>query len=90
MAQTDKAYQIDNASKNPVTGITVDGHNVEMEKNGSVYVHDTGLAQEIDARYGYKSREATGGKVVVIPVDDMKPTGRTMFVMPELPWKRKE
>lgn len=82
-----KAYEIVNASKNPVREIDVDGHRVKLARNGQGFVHDAGLAEEIDARYGQKARTKTAGKVVVIPIDDggdRPDTRPSIFSMPDM------
>lgn len=73
MAKKRKQYQIVNASQNPVKEIDIDGRTVTLDKQGSAYVTDTGLGEEIDARYGHRAKTETAGKVVVIPVDDSDP-----------------
>jgi hypothetical protein len=83
-----RQYQIVNSSLNPVREIDIDGHTVALDAQGQGMVYDTGLAEEVDARYGYKSGEETAGKVVCIPVDDSDPTreaGHTYtFLAPDL------
>jgi hypothetical protein len=69
-----RQYEIvNNSTGAPVTSLNVDGHEVKLQGNGMATVVDEGLAKEIDARYGFRSRERTGGKVVVVPIDDRDP-----------------
>lgn len=83
-----RQYQIVNASKNPVKSLFVEDKRVDLDKNGSAYVYDTGLAEEIDCRYGAKAKTTHGGQVVVIPVSDSDPTRepghRNTFLAPDL------
>lgn len=67
-------YQIVNAAQDPVVELYVEDRAVKLDKNGSTYVYDEGLAQEIDCRYGPKARTDHAGQVVVIPVMDSDPS----------------
>jgi hypothetical protein len=67
-------YQIVNAAQNPVTELFVENRSVKLDKNGSAYIYDEGLAHEIDCRYGHKAKTDHAGQVVVIPVTDSDPT----------------
>jgi hypothetical protein len=69
-----RQYHVVNASQNPVKEVDIDGHKITLDKQGQTYVHDTGLAEELDARYGWRAKTAEAGKVMVIPVDDSDPT----------------
>lgn len=73
MPSPNQQYEILNNSLDPVRSITIDGHEVTLNPNGYAVVTDTGLAREIDAQFGYRAREQTGGKVMVVPVDDRNP-----------------
>ncbi len=83
MSSSKRQYEIlNNSTDKPVRQITVDGHKVKLRSNGYGVVVDEGLAREIDARYGYRSKERTGGQVVVVPVDDRdysKPKGYAQY-----------
>lgn len=73
MPSPNQQYEILNNSLDPVRSITIDGHEVTLNPNGYGVVTDAGLAREIDAQFGYRAREQTGGKVMVVPVDDRNP-----------------
>lgn len=83
-----KQYQIVNRSEKRVMNIEIDGKNVPLPPGKDAYVHDEGLAKEIDARHGARSREKEGGKVLVIPVDDRDPSyepgHRYTFTQPDM------
>jgi hypothetical protein len=66
-------YQIVNAAKNPVREVFVENRSVKLDNNGSAYVFDEGLAQEIDCRYGPRAKTTHAGQLVVIPVSDSDP-----------------
>jgi len=68
-----RQYHIVNASQDPVVELDVDGHKVRMDGQGQAYVTDTGLGEEIDARFGPHARTEDVGKVIAIPVDDSDP-----------------
>ena len=81
-------YQIVNSSQNPVKELFVENRSVKLDRNGSAYVYDEGLAQEIDSRYGRHARTDHAGQVVVIPVSDSDPSRESghhyTFTVPDL------
>jgi hypothetical protein len=83
-----KSYEILDETPGGLSEIDVDGRKVRFRPNGQAIVHDLGLAQEIDARWGHKSRDP---KVLAIPIDDRDPTReadregmRYSFTVPDL------
>lgn len=63
--------------------IDIDGRVMAYgEKSGGLFVKDSGLAAEIEARY------EKHGDAVVIRQPVREPGHRYTFAVPELPWKR--
>jgi len=59
-----------------------------MDGYGRMVVHDDGIAQEIDDRFGTKAKGGTG-EVTVVTIDEKREEGHTYkFAMPEMPWKK--
>ena len=57
---------------------------------GRMVVHDDGVANEINERFGTKSKGGTG-EVTVVTVDDPGEPGHNYtFSVPSLPWKKEK
>ena len=84
----EKQYEIINASPKPVRELDVDGRKVKVNPNGKSVIYDSGLAREIDQRYGHKAKGRDAGKVVVVEVDDLNPKKERghmhVFSMPDM------
>jgi len=82
-------YEFLKASRRPFQGVEVDGKVLMLNKKGDGFTtHDKVLAEEINSRYGWK--KGASGDLIMNTVETEKPSRRVkMFVMPELPWKRK-
>ena len=85
-----KMYEFIKASKNPFNAIEMDGKILKLGKKTAAFTtHDAKLANEINARYGWQ--KGGTGDLIMNTVDTEKPSKRVkIFVMPELPWKRKK
>ena len=59
-----------------------------MDKYNRMIVHDDGIAQEIDDRFGTKSKGGTG-EVVVVTTEDPIFHPRT-FTVGHMPWKKEK
>lgn len=72
------------ATQRPLKVIKVDGYTIPFGKDGSVTITDSGLAREVDARFGRKGTS----EVAVAPIhsSDRRPT----FLVPALPWKKEK
>lgn len=65
------------------TPMIMDGYN-------RMIVHDDGIAQEINERFGTKSKGGTG-EVVVVSTQDPVEQGHTYtFTVGDMPWKKKK
>jgi len=60
-----------------------------MDSYGRMVVHDDGVANEINERFGTKSKGGTG-EVTVVTVDDPEPGHSYTFSVPILPWKKEK
>lgn len=84
-----------------IDGVSVGDKRVKFDRNGSVMVHDAGLARDIRALHDYAHGEESSS-VVVCEVDDERPshladvghphhrTHHYTFTVPDLPWKRRK
>lgn len=73
-----------------MNSVTVDDKTMTLPENrGMVDIGDSGLAAEIDTRYG-KTGEVMPGDVVVVPYEAREPGHRNFFAVPELPWKKEK
>ncbi len=83
-----KMYEFVKASQRKFNGVEVDGKVLMLGKKTDAFTtHDKALADEINARYGWK--RGASGDLMMNTVDSEKPERRSkIFVMPELPWKR--
>ena len=69
--------------KHPESPMIMDGY-------GRMVVHDDGKANEINERFGTKSKGGTG-EVTVVTVDETPEPGHNFtFSMPEMPWKKEK
>jgi hypothetical protein len=87
-----KQHMLVKATKTPITGITIDGRQLDFhKKNAAVMVNDDGLAREVDARYG-RHGEVVPGQVVALPIRNanMVEGHHSTFTVPALPWKDKD
>lgn len=84
-----RQYEIISNTPNPVASLDIDGHKVELDpRTNAAIVTDTGLGEEIDARYGAKSKTDSANSVMVVPVDDLSPAReaghRYSFQVPDM------
>ena len=83
-----RQYMVVKATQRDVSGITVDGKPMQFGKKTNAFeVNDPGVAHEIEAEHGIK---ATGEVVVVPHFTDSEPGHHYSFLVPDLPWKRKQ
>lgn len=84
-----KQYEFIKADKSNFNAIEVDGKVLKLgKKTGAFTTHDPGLANEINARYGWGKGKQ--GPLIMNTVDTESPRRRVkMFSMPLAPWKRK-
>lgn len=59
-----------------------------LDTYGRAIIHDDGIAQEIDDRFGTKSKGGTG-EVVVVTTEDPVFNTRT-FTIGQMPWKKEK
>ena len=59
-----------------------------MDRYNRMILHDDGIAQEIDDRFGTKSKGGTG-EVVVVTTEDPVENTRT-FTVGHMPWKKEK
>jgi len=83
-------YEFIKADTSNFNAIEVDGKVLKMGKKTNAFTtHDKGLAEEINARYGWGKGHR--GPLIMNTVDTERPEKRVkFFTMPELPWKRKQ
>jgi hypothetical protein len=61
-----------------------------LDTYGRAIFHDDGVAQEIDDRFGTKSKGGTG-EVVVVTTEEPTEQGHTRtHTVPALPWKKEK
>ena len=84
-----KMYEFIKADKSNFNAIEVDGKVLKLGKRTDAFTtHDKGLAEEINARYGWKGG---AGPLIMNTVDSENPNRRVKFFrMPLAPWKRKK
>ena len=85
-----KMFEFIKADKTNFNAIEVDGKVLKLGKKTAAFTtHDKGLADEINARYGWGKGKQ--GPLIMNTVDTERPERRVkMFVMPRLPWKKEE
>ena len=84
-----KMYEFVKATKEDFNAVEVDGKVLKLGKKTAAFTtHDKGLADEINARYGWGKGKR--GPLIMNTVDTERPDRRVrFFTMPEMPWRRK-
>lgn len=74
MKRTKTQYELLPLSTDAPSSLTLEGKEIRLNPHGKTVIQDEGLAHEVNAAYGYKSREkGMAGKVMAVPVDDLDP-----------------
>jgi len=83
-------YEFVKATRDKFDAVEVDGKVLKLGKKTAAFTtHDPGLANEINARYGWSKGKQ--GPLIMNTVDTERPERRVkMFVMPLMPWKREK
>lgn len=90
-----RQYEVISQTEKPLESLNIDGHEVKFDQSTNMaIVTDTGLGEEIDARFGAKAKTEYGNSVIVVPVDDLSPARelghRYHFQVPDMsgikPW----
>jgi hypothetical protein len=85
--KTGKAFEIVRATKKDDPGIMVGGKYYEYGPNGTMYVRDPGVANEIEKELGHIKGT---GDVVVSPVEFRDSIHRYRWFTIGVPWQRKD
>ena len=85
-----KMYEFLPAIQKKFDGIEVDGKILKFGKKAKGFTtHDVGLANEINARYGWKNGKQ--GPLIMNTVDTEHKDRRVkLFRVPQMPWKEEE
>jgi hypothetical protein len=83
-----KKHIVVKATTKPNDTIRLDGREYKFKNGNSFYLNDAGAAKEMDKEFG--SGKGGTGDVVVIEKEFREPGHNYRFVVPELPWKKKE
>jgi hypothetical protein len=84
-----KKFMVIKATTKDIDHVNVGGKDLKFSrKTGGFQVADAGVASEINAMYGAKSGQVSPD-VVVVPIENAgrDPLHRSLFTVPDLPWK---
>lgn len=84
-------YEFIKARKEPFNAIEVDGKILKMGKKTNAFTtHDKGLAEAINARYGWGQRGSTNGLIMNRVDTEHKDRRVKLFSVPKMPWKKED